>query len=66
VSGTVIVFHDVTERRRVEQACTMRDIRKDRLVADRNLASLFGISPQVAASGALTDYLALVSTELTP
>jgi PAS domain-containing protein len=31
VSGTVIVFHDVTERRRVEQACTMRDIRKDRL-----------------------------------
>lgn len=44
----------------------MRDIRTDRLVADRNLASLFGVSPQVAASGALTDYLALVSTELTP
>jgi PAS domain S-box-containing protein len=81
IAGAVMVFHDVSERRRVEAAlrevqarldATLSaaeigtwtwDIRKDIVVADRILARMFSVTPEVAAGASLQSYLAAVHTE---
>jgi PAS domain S-box-containing protein len=84
IAGAVMVFHDVSERRRAEEAlrevrarldATLSaaeigtwtwDIRKDIVVADRNLASMFSVTPEVAAGASLQSYLAAVHIEDRP
>ena len=78
ISGAVMVFHDVTARRRTERSLreararlevTLNaaeigtwtwNIRENRLVADRNLARLFSLSPENAAGAPLEHYLSAV------
>ncbi len=84
IVGAVMVFHDVTERRRAEEAlrevrarldATLSaaeigtwtwDIRKDSVVADRNLAHMFSVTAEVAAGASIQSYLAAVHAEDRP
>jgi PAS domain S-box-containing protein len=81
ICGVVMVFHDVTQRRRDEAALReararlevtlnaaeigtwIWDVRKDCVIADKNLADLFSVSPELAQGGPLQSYLEAVHSE---
>jgi PAS domain S-box-containing protein len=84
ITGAVIAFHDVSVRRRAEEAlhdtrerleATLNaaeigtwtwDIQKNVVIADRNLARMFAVTPDVAAGGSIGSYLASVHEEDRP
>jgi PAS domain S-box-containing protein len=84
ITGAVMVFHDVSDRRRAEEAlrdvqvrldATLSaaeigtwtwDIANDNVVADRNLAQMFALTPEVAAGASLDSYLAAAHLEDRP